>query len=181
MREWEGGDHFDDGYGFSADNNVGKKSREIAKAKAREAQRQLEADNDEPDWFNMNHGGSRNEMAKAKPFRGKSSLPLKPSPPVIRFGVRDSSFSKPPSQSGNRARPNSGPSLRELIDVMGRRQPTEPSHRNGGRKEIKGKDWRKEKGESRHGDLAERPVDSYISSDEPHRDRGRKWRGGYER
>ncbi|KAF8530894.1 hypothetical protein JB92DRAFT_2854209 [Gautieria morchelliformis] len=172
-REWEKGDRFDDGYGFSADNNVGKRGRENAKAKAREAHRIAEEGNDEIDWFDMNRAGSTKESAKAKHF----SLPPKPPPPTVRFGARDSSsFSKPPLDSGNHARHPSQPSLRDRID-MDDRQPTEYSHRYRDRREMSRRDRRREESESRRRDRA------YYSSrdDEPRRHHGSRWRGGYDR
>ncbi|KAF8518564.1 hypothetical protein JB92DRAFT_3141972 [Gautieria morchelliformis] len=171
-REWEKGDRFDDGYGLSADNNVGKRGRENAKAKAREAHRIAEEGNDEIDWFDMNRAGSTKESAKAKHF----SLPPKPPPPTVRFGARDSgSFSKPPLDSGNHARHPSQPSL-DRIDMDDRRS-TEYSHRHRDRREMSRRDRRREESESRRRDRA------YYSSrdDEPRRHHGSRWRGGYDR
>lgn len=137
----------------------------------------MEAEDDELDWFNMN--GSAKGTAKAKAFPlGKSGLPPKPPPPIIRFGLRNTS-SKPRSDSGNRAGASSGPSLRDRID-MGDGQPKEYSHRNSSRKEMRGKDRRREAAESRRRDSDEEDG-GYWSSNETRRDRGSRWRGGYER
>ena len=208
-RPWEEGGLFDDGHGFFAESNVGKKSRENTKAKAREAQRLLEEENDETDWFSMNRPGSTKGKVDGKRFsEGTSKLPHKPAPSTIDLGFRNSSVFQVPVELGSRGGQHSRPSLQDCIDV-GDRRPRENLYREGDR----GKRRERDRGEKRERDRGEkkerdrgkkrdrdrggereremggdneelRRRDSHRRDreyNEPLQERGSRWRGGYDR
>ncbi|KAF8592771.1 hypothetical protein K439DRAFT_1379129 [Ramaria rubella] len=188
-REWEEGGQFDDGYGFSAEGNVGRKGRENAKAKALEAQRLIEQDDEEPDWFNRNRAASTKDKPTPKSFSfpAKTGLPPKPPMPTIHIGFRGLGF---PSNRPDPAKPPSArlperPSLRERIDT-GDGRTSDHSHRSHGEKRRKDRRKNKEAStEARskdHQDVRDsnREKGPYSSRDGYHRGHASRWRGGYD-
>ena len=173
-RPWEEGGQFDDGHGFFAESNVGKKSRENTKAKAREAQRLLEEENDETDWFSMNRAGPTRGKVDGKRFsEGTSKLPHKPAPSTIDLGFRNSSVFQVPVELDSRGGQHSRPSLQDRIDV-GDRRPRENLYREGDRgkrrERDRGEKRERNRGEKGEGDRGEKERDRGKKE----RDRGKK-------
>lgn len=186
-REWEIDDRFDDGYGFSAQANVGRKGRENAKAKAREAQRLLEEADDEPDWFNQVASTGTGRGIPPSGSNQRVGLPSRPAPTTVELGFQRSSSSRTPWDPSSRPLP-SRPSLRDRIDVgeVG----SEASRRRDARDSRKARDTRRNSGETRTRETPrsnerkraeDREKDVYGSPQDHNRERGSRWRGGYDR
>lgn len=179
-RAWEEGGRFDDGHGFFAESNVGKRGRENIKARAREAQRLLEEDDDEPDWFSMNQAGSTKGKAMAKhPSREKFGLPPKPPPSTIHFGFRSSHVSKAQLHSGSGVGPPPQQSLRDRIDDRRHTEHSQGDRERGNMRRMRG--VQSDNAESRRRDNGRRDRRDHPSRDDPYRERASRWRGGYDR
>lgn len=178
-RLWERDDLFNDGRGFSIEGNIGRKGREKNRQRAAEAQKRLEDDDDEPDWFSRNREGATNNSQNSRPSNSSRH-----SQPTFHFGSEKKSNS---AGSGSRV------SLLDRIDTgggqgsgvsrrvstgssQGRERGSDKKKNNDkghGRNDRRRDDFRRyERGDRNH----ERHRDRYEAS----RDRGSHWRGGYD-
>ncbi|KAF8514862.1 hypothetical protein BU17DRAFT_52268, partial [Hysterangium stoloniferum] len=175
-RDWETGERFDDGHGFSVEMNVGRKGREKAKTKAREAQRRVEeADDDEPDWFNANRTAGKKNKPKRKKSSAKRSKASSRSSRDHNRSLRDRSHSprdrvRSPPRHRNRSHRNRDHSPR------GRDfSPRDHTHRQGrDARNDSDREWNGRRDVYREGDRDR-------SQGESRQERGSRWRGGYDR
>ncbi|GJJ07207.1 hypothetical protein Clacol_001407 [Clathrus columnatus] len=183
-RSWELNDRTRGGIPVDAQEDVGRKSREKAKKKAREAQSRLEEkddDDDIPDWFNQNHGKTK-EKPRSNSRREPGSSNSKHRQPLV---FRITSEEKDPRFKSSRE--DSRPSLLNRIDMdegengsrfqgkdrsRDRNREKDSREKGRGRKQGQGQGqgWKRQ----RIDDYAQRPGDRYPSNE-------RRWRGGYDR
>lgn len=170
-RSWELAPSSRGGIPLDAQEDIGRKGREKAKKKAREAQDRLadSDDDDVPDWFNRNQKKSNTEP-RSKPQKETSSSEVKRRPLVFRITAEQ----KDP-RFDNR-RDDSRPALLSRIDMDGGGKGSSRYRDKDSNRDNRDRDRR------RDGDKDKRQHSkSSTRDDKGRRPNERRWKGGYDR